>query len=50
MKPKRRVQKTPKGQWIITLPKHWESILKLRPGTTFEWDYQDPKTLILRRV
>jgi len=27
---KRKIQRTPKGQWTITIPKDWEDILKLK--------------------
>jgi len=50
MMPKRRIQRTPKGQWTITIPKDWTDILKLKPKGYFEWIFVDKHTLMLRRV
>ena len=50
MMPKRKIQRTPKGQWIITIPKDWEDILKLKPKDHFEWIFVDKNTLELKRV
>ena len=50
MMPKRKIQRTPKGQWTITIPKDWEDILKLKPKDHFEWIFVDRNTLELKRV
>jgi len=50
MMPKRRIQRTPKGQWTITIPKDWADILKLKPKDHFEWIFVDKHTLVLKRV
>lgn len=47
---KRKIQRTPKGQWTITIPKDWEDILKLKPKDYFEWIFVDKYTLVLKRV
>lgn len=39
MMPKRKIQRTPKGQWTITIPKDWEDILKLKPKDNFDIKY-----------
>jgi len=50
MMPKRKIQRTPKGQWTITIPKDWADILKLKPKDYFEWIFVDKHTLLLKRV
>ena len=47
---KRKIQRTPKGQWTITIPKDWEDILKLKPKDNFEWIFIDKNSLELKRV
>jgi len=49
MMSKRKIQRTPKGQWTITIPKDWEDILKLKPKDNFEWIFVE-NSLELKRV
>lgn len=49
-KTKRKLQKTNKNQWIITVPKNWIKFLNAKQKEEFEWDLIDKDTLQLKRI
>jgi bifunctional DNA-binding transcriptional regulator/antitoxin component of YhaV-PrlF toxin-antitoxin module len=45
-----RVQKTPNGQFIVTVPKAVAEALGYRKGTVLEFKFNDMKELVVKRV
>ncbi len=46
----RKLQKTNKNQWIITLPKDWIKFLNAKQKEEFEWILINKDELQLKRV
>ena len=46
----RKIQRTPKNQWTITIPKTWIPILNVKAGDPFSFSLPSNDTILIKKA